>query len=178
MAPESHPQDREDIITRSCSDPDFVSEELGFNPVVRLINREKHFRRYMEAVDCDVEGYAIATFPTAELLVAYDPFGTIIGGMMEKRIFVLPDHRGFGIGAEMLIRAFEIGVMHPRTMNIDNALTTAGRANRRAAHRIAVEKAVRAGIDVDPEILADYADFVQAWSSPTRPHLSAPKTKM
>lgn len=163
MAPKSHPKDREAIITRACSDPKYLSKKLGFNPIVRLLEREEQLRYRMEAVDCGIDGYSMAFFRQAELLAVYDSSGTVIAGIMDKRVLVLPEHRGQGLGAEMIIRAFETGVMHPNTMNVGNSLTTAGRANRKAAHRIAVERAVRAGIDVDKEVLADYAEMVTAW---------------
>jgi GNAT superfamily N-acetyltransferase len=165
MAPKSHPKDREAIITRACSDPKYLNKKLGFNPIVDLLKREEQLRYLMTAVDCGMDGYSMAYYQPAGLLAIYDPSGNVVGGIKDKRVLVLPAHRGQGLGAEMIIRAFETGVMHPDTMNVDNALTTAGRANRKAAHRIAVERAVRAGIDVDPEVLADYVDVVPTWSS-------------
>lgn len=138
------------------------------NPIANLRKRAEELRYRMEFIDCGLDGYSMAIDRTAETLAVYDTAGSVVGGLTLKSILVLPDHRGQGLGAEILIRAFETGVMHPNTMNHGNALTTAGRANRKAAHRIAVERAVRAGIEVDPGVLADYAELVPTWSSSAR----------
>lgn len=55
--------------------------------------------------------------------------------------------------------------MHPGTMNWRNNLTAAGRANRVSAHRIAVERAVKAGTEVAYDVLADYLDHLEAWTT-------------
>jgi GNAT superfamily N-acetyltransferase len=93
---------------------------------------------------------------SAELLAVFDATGDVVAALQRRTVFVMPPFRGQGLGAEIVIRAFECGVLHPDTMNDGNCLTVAGRANRRSAHRIAVERAVRSGIEVAPEILADY----------------------
>jgi GNAT superfamily N-acetyltransferase len=167
MAPPSHSKEGEATITRACSDPTYVNRKLGFNPIVDLLKREEEFRYRLVSVDCGIDGYtmAIDRANALEMLVVYDGAGSVVAGVYKKRVLVLPDHRAQGLGAEILIRAFETGVMHPNTMNRDNALTTAGRANRKSAHKIAVERAVRAGIAVDPEVLADYAELVPIWTA-------------
>ncbi|MCS4089219.1 GNAT family N-acetyltransferase [Rhizobium sp. BK176] len=174
MAPKSHSKEREAIITRACSDPKYLNKKLGFNPIVDLLTREEQLRYRMKDVDCGMDGYSMAFDQPAGLLAVYDSAGKVIGGIKDKRVLVLPEHRGQGIGAEMIIQAFETGVMHPSTMNVGNSLTTAGRANRKAAHRIAVERAVRAGVDMNPEVLASYADFAPGWTS-THSARSTPK---
>jgi GNAT superfamily N-acetyltransferase len=114
-------------------------------------------------VDCDVPGYSMISQRGKLLLTAFDEAGKIGGGIVHKMLLVLPGHRGKGLGSEILIRAFETGVMHPTMMNKNNRLTTAGRANRMSAHRIAVERAVRNGIDVSPNILEPYRHLVDDW---------------
>ncbi|MBY3151433.1 GNAT family N-acetyltransferase [Rhizobium laguerreae] len=160
------------MITRACSDPTYVGK-LRTNPIVDLRTREEEFRYRMVSIDCGLDGYSMAIDRAAETLAVYDTAGSVIGGITHRRILVLPDHRGQGLGAEILIHAFETGVMHPSTMNRANALTVAGRANRKSAHRIAVERAVRAGVEVDPEVLADYAEWMPAWSASENNHSSS-----
>jgi GNAT superfamily N-acetyltransferase len=138
MAPTAHSPGREAEITRACSDVAHVDRTIKKSPILVMREEEARFHYRMTPVDCWIDGYTMAIDKPTQLLVVYDPSGTIIGGITHKRIGVLPEDRGQGIGAEILIRAFESGVMHPDTMNSDNLLTTAGRANRAAAHRIAV----------------------------------------
>ena len=135
------------------------------NPIDALRSQAREFEYRMLESDCAVEGYRMSYDVSAQILAVYDAAGTVVAGITHRRIFVLPDHRGQALGAEVLIRAFETGVMHPDTMNQNNPLTTAGRANRSAAHRIAVERAVKAGIEVSPDVLADYADWMPTWTS-------------
>jgi GNAT superfamily N-acetyltransferase len=165
MAAPSHAKEFEAVITRACSDPKYVHKTLPTNPILELRKREEELRYRMVPVYCEIDGYHMASDRSAELLVVYDSAGSIVGGVSRKSILVLPDYRGQGLGAEIVIRAFETGIMHPESMNKDNLLTAAGRANRIVAHRIAVERAVKAGIDVDPEVMSDYADELPKWTS-------------
>ena len=165
MAAGSHTPEFEAVISRACSDPRFKDRRIPRNPIVALREDEASLGFRMVPVACGVHGYSLAFLRSPGTMVAYDGAGSIVGGFPLKSILVLPEHRGRGLGAEILIKAFETGVMHPDTMNRDNLLTTAGRANRIAAHRIAVERAVRAGVEVAPDVLADYADLLPEWSA-------------
>ena len=167
MAAASHAKAFEPVIMRACSDPNYKHRSIPKNPIVSLRQREEELRYRMVPVFCVIDGYSMATDRHAQLLVVYDQAGSVVGGISNKSILVLPDHRGQGLGAEIVIRAFETGVLHPDTMNKNNLLTTAGRANRLAAHRIAVERAVRAGLDVPEEVLADYSNVLPQWAAPS-----------
>lgn len=167
MAAASHTKAFEAVITRACSDPNYKHRAIPKNPIVNLKQREEEFRYRMVPVSCEIDGYTMATDRSTQMLAVYDAAGAVVGGISLKSILVLPDHRGKGLGAEIVIRAFETGVLHPDTMNKSNLLTTAGRANRAAAHRIAVERAVRAGLDVPDEVLADYSDVLHHWTAPS-----------
>lgn len=167
MAAASHTRACEAVITRACSDPNYEHKSIPTNPIVKLRQQEEELRHRMVPVFCEIDGYYMAFDRSAELLVVYDSAGSIVGGLSRKSILVLPDYRGQGLGPEIVIRAFETGVMHPDTMNKDNLLTAAGRANRVAAHRIAIERAVKAGIDVAAEVLADYVDDLPQWTAET-----------
>jgi GNAT superfamily N-acetyltransferase len=168
MACGSHTARSEKQISKVCANPN-VTIGLQKNPFVVLRELTAEFSYKMQAVDCDVPGYRMAFDRDQSLLSVFDGEDKVVGGIFHKSILVLPQHRSQGLGSEILIRAFEIGAMYPDTMNQDNRLTTAGRANRKAAHRIAVERAVRAGIDVDPAILACYQHVMDEWTpSPLR----------
>lgn len=164
MACPSHTSDSERLISMVCSDPGVPFGNLQ-NPFVTLRELASELAYRMEQADCAIAGYSMAIDRGNGLLSVHDEDGLLVGGIFHKSILVLPEHRGLGLGAEILIRAFETGVMHPDTMNEDNLLTTAGRANRRAAHRIAVERAVRAGFEVEPDVLADYRHLSDGWSA-------------
>lgn len=164
MACPSHTSESERLITIACSDPSAPFGDLP-NPFVTLREMADEVAYRLTLVDCGVDGYRMAIDHGNGLLAVHDEGGLVVGGIFHKSILVLPEHRGLGLGTEILIRAFEAGVMHPETMNDDNLLTTAGRANRRAAHRIAVERAMRAGIEIEPDVLADYRHLSDGWSA-------------
>jgi GNAT superfamily N-acetyltransferase len=109
------------------------------------------------------KGYSIVAGDVGKRVVAIveDSTGKAVGGLMEGNLFVSPFHRGRGFGSEIVILAFETGVMHPDRMRLDMmTLSTAGRANRRSAHRKAVERALESGVAVPEAILADYPEMV------------------
>lgn len=164
MACPSHTVESERLISIACSDPDVPYGDLQ-NPFVTLQELAEEMAYRMEQADCDIDGYRMAIDRGSGLLTVHDEGGFVVGGIFHKSILVLPGHRGLGLGAEILIRAFDTGVMHPETMNEDNLLTAAGRANRRAAHRIAVARAVWAGVEVAPDVLADYRHLSDDWGA-------------
>lgn len=164
MACSSHAAESERLISIACSDPEVPYGDLQ-NPFVTLRGLADEMAYRMEQADCAIAGYNMTIDRGNGLLAVRDDAGFVVGGIFHKSILVLPKHRGLGLGAEILIQAFETGVMHPETMNKDNLLTAAGRANRRAAHRIAVERAVRAGVEVEPEVLADYHHLSEEWGA-------------
>jgi GNAT superfamily N-acetyltransferase len=160
MACGSHTAESEAAISKACDDINFIV--FGMSPIAVLRDMTSQALR-TAPVDCDVPGYSMISQRGKLLLTAFDEAGKIGGGIVHKMLLVLPGHRGKGLGSEILIRAFETGVMHPTMMNKNNRLTTAGRANRMSAHRIAVERAVRNGIDVSPNILEPYRHLVDDW---------------
>lgn len=157
MATDRHPPETERAITHWCSEDGWVVRDARSH-AAKVAER-------LEPVTCAIDGYTMACDIKTGFLAAYDPDGTVVGAIAQKRIFVIPSARGQGLGAELLIRAFETGIMRPATMNHSNPLTTSGEANRLAAHRIAVERAFKAGIDVDPEVLAEYDHLIDGWSA-------------
>jgi GNAT superfamily N-acetyltransferase len=146
MACPSHTAASELAISRICADP---AETVGGhrNPFVVMQELTDEMAYRMQDVDCEVPGYSMTFDRGAELLSVFDEAGCLVAGIFHKHLLVLPAHRGRGLGSEILIRAFETGVMHPDTMNEGNLLTIAGRANRVRAHRTAVQRSWCSGID-------------------------------
>jgi len=106
-----------------------------------------------------VEGYACACDAgpnTLGVLALFDGEGKIAGGIMGGTIYLYEPHRGKGIGTEMMIIAFNLGI---KRVNDCVILSTEGRRTRRSAHRKAVERALAAGIEVDARVLADYPEM-------------------
>jgi len=153
-------------VTAAIADPSYTDRKIVYNPVARLL-READYRNLRErAVACTVPGFAIGWHGHCQdnpLVAVFDEgTGELAGGLEHKNVFVRPQYRGRGLGAEILIVAFENALRHPDEMNSHNTLTTAGRANRVAAHRIAVERAFENGLEVPPEVLDDYPHLTAA----------------
>lgn len=113
------------------------------------------------AVPLPVPGYEIAAIdpgqPFGVVAVFETATGRCVGGCLGATIHVDPAHRGRGLGAEILIYAFERGIKHPS----DGAFfSPEGYANRSAAHRRAVARALASGLEVPREVLRDYPDLV------------------
>jgi len=161
-SPSASPEWEASIIL-ACADPAYEDARIGANPIARhLMAREDH-GRYVREVAFDVPAFTCvvpARRAHAQFMaVIREATGEVVAGIHDRNIYVLPAFRGRGIGAELLVRAFETGQRHPETMNRDNSLTTAGRANRRAAHRLAVTRALDAGEEVPDDVMADYPDL-------------------
>lgn len=153
------------MITNACNDETIILQNS--NPIQALRSDAKRYKKRLKAAACEIDGYTMSYYRAADLLLVFDVNGEVAGGVRGYKLLVLPEHRGQGLGAEIVIRAFESGAMHPSRMNA--GLTAAGRGNRRAAHRIAVGRAIEAGLDVDPEIVSEY----EAASTPPRRERSA-----
>lgn len=108
-----------------------------------------------ERRECPVEGYLLAG-PAGNRPHAIAVFdansGLPVGGYVGGNLWIAPQHRGRGLGSELMIEAFATGAAKPDQAR---TLSAHGRMARRSAHRKAVERALAAGIDVRPEILAD-----------------------
>ena len=124
-------------------------KQVMVGPLLRVLYRP--WTRGVENVP-DSGGAILAVYEAATRTVA--------AGIDGKNLYVAPEYRGRGIGPEMLILAFEVGLRHPDEMNVENTLSRSGRSNRAAAHRMAVERALEASLDVPPEVLEAYPDLV------------------
>lgn len=81
----------------------------------------------------------------------------IVGGRMGMGLYIEPAYRGLGLGAELCLAAHDDPVLHSRGALYNR--TIGSHKAWRAAHRLAVERALEQGFDVPPVVLADYPDL-------------------
>lgn len=99
--------------------------------------------------------------------------GNVVGGASSMHFFILQDHRGHGLGAELLLQAMADGIKEPRGRG--HLLSPAGRATRISAHRLAVTRALQDGGEVPNNVLGDYPDL---WGGAATPAAAVnPNTK-
>jgi GNAT superfamily N-acetyltransferase len=109
------------------------------------------------AVPSGVPGYSIACHAGARFIAVFDDAtGRAVGGLFEGNLYVEPAHQRRGLATRVTTLAFETGL---KRIGHKVCLSTGGRATRRAAHRIAVARAVADGIEVKAEVLADYPEL-------------------
>lgn len=103
-------------------------------------------------------GFAFLALPSASGWRACDmaaverETGAVAGGILGGVRWVHPDFRGRGLGAELVLAAYS----DPgRTFLMPSSYSEAGHASRVAAHRIAVERALAAGLEVPDRVLAE-----------------------
>jgi GNAT superfamily N-acetyltransferase len=106
----------------------------------------------MAVHDDETNGPVVAVFDTAS--------GKLAGAAHWKNVIVRSPYQGRGIGTEILIKAFEIGIFHPETMMETNYLSEGGRNLHRKVHRTAVSRALDRGEEVLADVLQDYPDLV------------------
>lgn len=109
---------------------------------------------------CRAEGYRMYV-PTEKrgIIVLYAPDGSLAGGMAGIAPCVSPEHRGRGLGADILLLAFASGI---RRLGDGGFMSPMGHRNRRACHRLCVEVALTEGMEVPAEVQAEYPDLVKA----------------
>ncbi|MBW3243719.1 hypothetical protein KUV57_13685 [Epibacterium sp. DP7N7-1] len=78
--------------------------------------------------------------------------GDILGGYTATFPYVLPEHRGRGINAELNA----IIDLRGQRRALAGRYTPSGFASRVATHRLHVTRALEGGIDVPPEVMQDY----------------------
>jgi GNAT superfamily N-acetyltransferase len=109
----------------------------------------------------DLHEYRLFLFPPygcaeAELLVSF--FGHTAGRTRALGLMVAPFHRGQGIATDMLLAAYATGV---KSIETPYPVSIGGRASLAAAHREAVCRALKQGIEVSQAVLASYPEFDQ-----------------
>lgn len=88
-----------------------------------------------------------------DMYVLDEASGRVAGGIHEGLRWVEPPFRGRGIGAEIALAAHSVPGL---AFLAPSSYSEAGHASRVAAHRIAVERALAAGLPVPEEVLRDY----------------------
>jgi hypothetical protein len=118
---------------------------------------------------CEVEGFSIAhtrdhTGWYDGIICVWDANAELVGGMAKGVPYVKSEFQGNGLGREIVLLAFEIGIK-----DIDDGVffSPAGLACRKSVHRLSVQRALQKGEDVSTEVLADYPDLISEFS----PHL-------
>lgn len=157
------PEKWEVSVAAAYLDPGYLDENVTWNPRAKHVERSLEHLSASERLPFAVPGFTVSYADDragGAILCVYDAdTGDIAGGIERKNLYVAPEYRGRGLGAEIVVLAFEVGIRHPNEMNDDNTLSRAGRANRVAAHRIAVERALEAGEDVPDEVMEAYPDL-------------------
>jgi GNAT superfamily N-acetyltransferase len=97
------------------------------------------------------------SFANQLLLEWRDGAWHIIGEFIEDTMKIDPDARGKGLAEELFLRCIE----HRNDFPVSN-FTNKGQSAVRRAHRLAVTNAVRVGLPVPQEVLADYPDLQPA----------------
>lgn len=113
-------------------------------------------------------------WPVCVLIATETPLpadAEIVGGSVGGTHYILPDHRGLGLGADLTIAAFEYGF---KTANSLVFYSQAGLGSRRAAHRIAVTEALAAGCPVPDEVIADYPNLAADYGRECLPTMANP----
>lgn len=108
---------------------------------------------------CEIPGFLIAPVKGRGVLAFEKESASFCGALVGPNLFVLPEFQGYGLGAELLIEAYENGIRFADRRET-GVLTEAGRANRASAHRKAVERALDRDLDVPGEVLADYPELL------------------
>lgn len=114
---------------------------------------------FEQAKPCEIQGFLISSVKERGILVFEEDSVSFCGALVGPNLFVLPEFQGHGLGAELLIEAYENGLRFANRRET-GVLTEAGRANRVSAHRKSVERALDRGLDVPDEVLADYPKLV------------------
>ncbi|MCS4089231.1 hypothetical protein [Rhizobium sp. BK176] len=163
MASPSLPASQEPFLAAAVADERLYDNAWPKNPLKAMLNFARKRDMLSKATPGPVDGYLMATAVNGAgdaMVAVFDAAtGELAGGVEGKNIIVRDGHQKRGIGTEMVIKAFEIGLWHPETMNESNYLSVAGRQLRRSAHRTAIIRALVAGLDVSAGVLEDYPDL-------------------
>lgn len=163
MATPSLPQEQETYLAAAIADERLFAKAWPFDPLQRMLDIAAEHDLLAKAVPCSVTGYLIATHSdevNGPIVAIFEQnTGTLAGAAHWKNIIVRGPYQGCGIGTELSIKAYEIGLFHPDLMNETNFLSAGGRKLRKTAHRAAVQRALESGIKVSSEVLKDYPDL-------------------
>jgi hypothetical protein len=110
-----------------------------------------------------VPGYHIGSdgydYRNGIVVIRHSQTGRVVGGIARGVVLVEPEHRGHYLGAETVILAFRRKI---KRLDDPVVFSPAGLGNRRAAHRIEVQRALQRGVAVPQEVLADYPSLESA----------------
>jgi hypothetical protein len=95
-------------------------------------------------------GYTIAS--DGRVVAALVEGGVCVGAVVHPNLYVDPAHRGRSIGPELMLSAWDAGVLS----NDLGSYSAAGEVNRIRAHHIAVGRAIQAGEAVPQAVLEEH----------------------
>ena len=172
----SLPADQEEFLARALADERLFESAWPYDPLQAMLRIARTNDLFASATASAVPGFVMATTKSSKSRAMVAMFeqstGELAGAAEGKNIIVRLPFQRMGIGSELMIKAFEIGLFHPRDMNAMNFLSTGGRQLRKSAHRLAVQRAISVGIEVRPEVVAPYAEI----ATETAPERSATDT--
>lgn len=120
-------------------------------------------RRRGADLPCPVDGYRMTRVRdrgTDTIVAVQVSSGAIAGAVTHYEFHVWPEHRGRGLGVELLDQAFVTGIK-TRLNTSGHGLSPGALACRRAVHRRFVERALGRGLEVPDQVLEDYPDLVE-----------------
>jgi GNAT superfamily N-acetyltransferase len=159
----SLPKEQEKYVAMMIEDERLFAQAWPFNPLGRMLHIVEEKALLRHATPCSVPGFLMATYADEVhgpiVAVFAEETGVMAGAAHWKNIIVRKPFQGRGIGTELSIKAYDIGLFHPDLMNETNYLSEGGRKLRKTAHRVAVERAIDNGLAVRDEVLASYPDL-------------------
>jgi hypothetical protein len=159
------PAEQEKYVAAAIADETLFARAWPFNPLRKMLTIAEENGLLERAIPCGISGFVMATHYDeidGPVVAVFDAgSGVLAGAAHWKNVIVRHPYQGRGIDTEILIKAFEIGVLHPKTMKEGNYLSEGGRSLHRKAHRTAVTRAVERGEEVRADVLQDYPDLVK-----------------
>jgi hypothetical protein len=91
------------------------------------------------------------------LLELVDGKWKCVGGYMDDTIMISPSARGCGVAEELVLRCAE----HREGLPFTSNFTDKGYSLLKRTHRLAVARALKAGLSVPERVIADYPDLTR-----------------
>jgi hypothetical protein len=159
-------RDYEETMLAKCMEQESLFDNAQpFNPLQAMLKLSLDNAMSHEAKAFTVKGYKFAILPASHpenfIAIFDERTNEFAGGVHWRNLIVRKPHQGKGIGTELFIMAFELGIFHPSTFLSENRLSKSGRSTLTRAHRVAVERALAAGEKVPPHVLGRYRSDIR-----------------
>ena len=130
---------------------DLVVSPIAAQPSLRLSGS---LPRNAEPRECEAAGYDLHVGPNWQMLTVEGEQKPVASYNAGFGLVVDPAHRGRGLGTFLILWRAEHGGRNPAVRR-----TPQSTEMTRKAHRLIVQRAVRRGDKVPPEVLADYPEL-------------------